>query len=85
MQLAALGVLTIAGFSLARISAQHYSTKNLAVGHGTDVIYARSPAAHSVEGRDLNLALDWIEKNVSPTATLAETSCISSLTSSMIP
>ena len=71
MQLAALGVLTIAGFSLARISAQHYSTKNLAVGHGTDVIYARSPAAHSVEGRDLNLALDWIEKNVSPTATLA--------------
>lgn len=71
IQLAAFGVLAIACLRLAQISAQNYSAKNLVVGRGEDLIYARSPTAHSVEGHNLNLAVDWIGKNVPPAATLA--------------
>jgi hypothetical protein len=71
MRIAALGVLTIACFSLVRTSVRIYSTKTLAVGHDADLIYARSPEAHSVEGKTFNLALDWLEKNTPPNATLA--------------
>lgn len=71
MRFAALGVLAIACFQLARISAEIYREKNFTVGHGTDRFQVRGPEAHSVEGRVFNQTLDWIETNVPPGATLA--------------
>jgi hypothetical protein len=71
MRIAAASVLLVACISLARVSAQFYAAKNLAVGRGSDRILARGPDGNSVEARNLNLALDWIEKNVPQQATLA--------------
>lgn len=71
MRIAAAGVLLVACFSLVRISTGFYTAKNLAVGSGPDVILARGPGGNSVEARNINLALKWIAKNVTPDATLA--------------
>jgi hypothetical protein len=71
MRLATTGVLLIACVHLAQVSAQFYSIKHLAVGSGSDVILARGPAGNAVEARNLQLALDWIKKNVPPQTTLA--------------
>jgi hypothetical protein len=71
MRLAAAGVLVMACISLGRVSTQYYSAKNLAVGHRGDLILARGPDGNAVEARTLNLALDWIEKNVPEQSTLA--------------
>lgn len=71
MRLAAFGVLLLACIQLAYLSAQFYSAKNLPVGFGADRILARGPSGNAVEARNFNLALDWIEKNVPPHATLA--------------
>lgn len=71
MRIAAAGVLLVACFSLMNTSASFYSAKNLAVGKGADVIFARGPGVNSVEARNMNLALDWIATNVPPDATLA--------------
>jgi hypothetical protein len=71
MRLAAFGVLVVACIQLAHLSAQFYSAKNLRVGTGSDQIRARRPDGNAVEARNFNLALDWIEKNVPPPATLA--------------
>lgn len=68
---AALTVLLAASLVLAQASAGFYSQKNLPVGHGADLILARGPAGNAVEAHTMNLALDWIEKNVPPRATLA--------------
>jgi hypothetical protein len=71
LKFAAVGVLVVACFQLATVSARFYSGKTLAVGHGADVIFAQRPEAHSVEGENYDQALDWIQKNVPPHATLA--------------
>jgi hypothetical protein len=71
MRLAAAAVLLLACISLTRVSAQFYSAKNLAVEHGADLVLARGPEGNAVEARNVNLALDWIEKHVPPQATLA--------------
>jgi hypothetical protein len=71
LKFAALGVLAIACFRLAEVSAKFYSDKTLAVGHGGDVIYARGEEAHSVEGENFNRALDWMQKHVPAGATFA--------------
>lgn len=70
-RLAAAAVLLFACISLARVSAQFYSAKNLAVGRGADLILARGPEGNAVEARTMNLALDWIAANLPPSATLA--------------
>jgi len=67
----AMAVLIIALTSLANTSGKFYSAKQLAVGQGADRIMASGPAGNSVEGRNLNLALAWIQQNVPPHATLA--------------
>lgn len=71
MRIGGVIVLAVASLGLARVSAQFYSAKNLAVGHGPDTILAQGPEGNAVEARNMNLALDWIEKNVPPDATLA--------------
>jgi len=70
LRIAATAVLIIALASLANTSQKFYSAKNLPVGHGADMILASGPEGNSVEARNVNLALDWIEKNVPPHATL---------------
>ena len=67
----AIAVLLITLASLAQTSAQFYSPKNLRAGHGADLIMASGPEGNAVEARNLNLALDWIDKNIPPRATLA--------------
>ena len=67
----AIAVLLIALAGLAHTSAQFYSAKNLPVSRGADLIMANGPAGNAVEARNLNLALDWIKKNIPPHATFA--------------
>jgi len=71
MRAAAGLTLLIAFASLAAQSERFYSLKKLPVGHGADTIIAQGPDGNAVEARTMNLALDWITKNVPPRATLA--------------
>jgi hypothetical protein len=71
MRAAAAVTLVIAFVSLASQSERFYSLKKLPVGHGTDTIIAQGPDGNPVEARTMNLALDWLAKNVPPRATLA--------------
>jgi len=52
-------------------SVQFYAMKNLAVGRGGDRVIAIGPSGHAVEARSVETAVEWIEKNVPPDATLA--------------
>ncbi len=67
----AISVLVIALAGLAHASAQFYLPKNLPAGQGADMIMASGPQGNSVEAHNLNLALDWLAKNLPPHATLA--------------
>jgi hypothetical protein len=71
MRVAAVLTLAVAFGSLAAQSERFYSAKKLPVGHGADTIIAQGPDANPVEARTMNLALDWIGKNILPDATLA--------------
>ncbi len=71
MRAVAVVTLAVACVSLAMQSENFYSRKKLPVGHGADTIIAQGPAGNPVEARTMNLALDWIGKNVPPRATLA--------------
>ena len=71
MRAGAIAVLIIALARLAHMSEQFYSPKKLPAGQGADLIMASGPEGNAVEARNLNLALDWIGKNIPPHATLA--------------
>jgi hypothetical protein len=71
MRVAAALTLAVAFWSLAAQSERFYSAKKLPVGHGADTIIAQGPDGNAVEARTMNLALDWLAKNVPPDATLA--------------
>jgi hypothetical protein len=69
---AALWVTLMIGFgTLFRVSYENWSAKNVPVGHGDDSILATGPTGHAVEAQDVNAALDWIDQNISPSASLA--------------
>jgi hypothetical protein len=68
----AIGLMLLAGFvRLFQQSEQFYAAKNLAVGRGGDRVIATGPSGNSAEARSVETALEWIEKNVPPGATLA--------------
>ncbi len=62
-------VLLIGFASLANISQALYDMKHLAIGTGGDRIMTYGP--HINPGEGMKSALNWIEKNVPPDATLA--------------
>jgi hypothetical protein len=71
MRAAAVVTLAVACVSLALQSEKFYSLKKQPVGHGADTIIAQGPDGNPVEARTMNLALDWLAKNVPTDATLA--------------
>jgi hypothetical protein len=65
-----VGLVLLAGFGrLFNFSASIYDLKKLPVGRGHDLIYAYGPSLGP--GEIFQAALDWIETNTPPTATLA--------------
>ena len=70
MRFLLLLVLFVGLVSLVQTSLGFYRTKHLTVGHGPDVIIATGPV-HGVEARSMSQAVDWIQTNLPPAATLA--------------
>ncbi len=65
----AVWLVLIIGFaSLFGLSGRGYATQHIAVGSGTDEIFASETVEHA---KDFNTALTWIESNVPENATIA--------------
>jgi hypothetical protein len=64
-------VLMIGFASLFLGSEKMFAAKNFAVGRGGDRVLAFGPQGNVVEARTTQAALDWIETNVPPDATVA--------------
>ena len=71
MRLAVALTICVAMFQLAARSEKFYSAKNFPIGQGKDRILANGPSGYAAEAKNMSLALDWIQTNVPPQATLA--------------